>query len=285
MWLMTIAQALIYASNQLETTSTSALLDADVLLSFILNQSKEYLAANPTIALTTEEEEKYLAVIAQRQTGQPVAYLTGTKEFFGHDFFVSPRVLIPRPDTELLVETALALAEPGDTIADIGTGSGCIACSLALAKTDLHIIATDISADALAVAQKNAEQLKANIQFLQGDLLAPLHDQKLDILVANLPYLSQDQLTTQSPATSSLQFEPSLALAGGSFGLELYTKFFEQLLVLRHRPRLVAIEIDPGQTNGTTALINQLLPTATMQIKKDLAGLNRILIIFLKQQA
>ena len=273
---MTIQQALNLASQKLTATSASPELDAEVLLTWAINKSKEYLAANPAEELSADQQEKFQQALSQRQTGLPVAYITNTKEFFGYDFYIDQRVLIPRPETESLVEQVLALARPGDTIADVGTGSSCIACSLALTNDKLTILASDISADALAVAQENINRLKASVKLFQGDLLMPLAGIKLDIIVANLPYVDKNRLDTNNQRSAGLRFEPALALFGGSFGIETYTKFFEQIAALESLPRHVLIEIDPYQADQLIDLIKQLFPTTHSQIKKDLAGLPRV---------
>ncbi len=271
-------------------------LDADVLLAHALGITKEALYAHPEVALTGEEAARVAALVARRAAGEPVAYLRGFKEFHGLALAVDPRVLIPRPETETLVEAALAFVRRAHarTVADVGTGSGAIAIALAVAEPSLRVVALDISADALAVARGNAARhgVAHRVTFRQGDLLAPL-DAPVDVVTANLPYLRREPAArradrpTVDPAApmveaaslaterSSLAFEPAIALYAGADGLELVRRAIADL------PRVLAphgaafFEIDPAESDEVAALLRAAV-RGTVRIVPDLAGDARV---------
>jgi release factor glutamine methyltransferase len=248
-------------------------LDAEVLLAHALGLPKEVLVAHPEIALSSDEEARFAVLVAKRAGGVPVAYLRGFKEFYGLRFAVDPRVLVPRPETEVLVDAVLAHA--GDralTVADIGTGSGAIAIALALHAPALRIIATDVSTVALAVARANADAHGVRIDFRQGDLLAPLTE-PVDVVAANLPYLRDDDVAQLAGDRTSLAFEPRVATVAGQDGLALVRRVIADL------PRVLApdgaafFECDPPQVETMAAWLAQLGAVDTL---KDLAGLDRV---------
>ena len=265
---MIIREALQYAAKSI--ASASPILDAEVLLSFVLKQPKEFPYTHPEKPVTTTQEQEFKTLISRRNTGEPVAYLTNHKEFYGRDFYVDQRVLIPRPETELIIDLIKQYAQSQNSIADIGTGSGCIAITLAKELPNATINATDISTGALEVAKKNAASHNVEINFQHGNLLEPIKDKKIDIIVANLPYLN-----------TALPHEPAQAFLAGKDGLDLYRQLFTQIAALGQTPRYVIIEIDPDQVSALMEIIKQQLPQTTIDIKKDLAGLDRILIIIL----
>lgn len=211
-------QALLRAAReQLAGHSDSAGLDAELLLAAALGKPRSFLYAWPDHLPTESVQARYADSIAARVGGQPVAYTLGSKEFFGLDLAVTPDVLIPRPDTELLVELALERA-PGDapvTIADLGTGSGAVALALAHHLPAASVIATDNSAGALAVARGNARHLGLRIALLRGDWCAPLREASCDLVVANPPYIAEGD-----PHLADLAAEPLAALVAGSDGLD-----------------------------------------------------------------
>jgi release factor glutamine methyltransferase len=248
-------------------------LDADVLLAHALGVPKEALVAHPEVVLSAAEAARFDVLIAKRADGVPVAYLRGFKEFYGLRFAVDPRVLVPRPETEVLVDAVRAYA--GDralTVVDIGTGSGAIAVALAVSAPALRIIATDVSAVALAVARANAAAHGARIDFRQGDLLGPVTE-RVDIVAANLPYLRDDALEQLTGDRTSLAFEPRVATVAGPDGLALVRHAIADL------PRVLAadgaafFECDPPQVARIAALLASLGRLDTL---KDLAGLDRV---------
>jgi len=215
----TLDQIIRQATQQLAASSSSPRLDAEVLLMFVTGLTRTALITRAQEALLPEHEERLHALLARRARGEPVAYLTGRREFWSLDLCVTPDVLIPRPDTELLVEQALACI-PGEsewTIADLGTGSGAVALAIAKERPRCRVIATDASDAALAIAQANAIRLAiANIEFRHGEWLDPLADEVLDMIVSNPPYIAeQDPHLTQG----DVRFEPRSALVAGADGL------------------------------------------------------------------
>jgi release factor glutamine methyltransferase len=240
--IVTAKDALFAAVQRLrEAGIPSARLDAEVLLTHVLGTGREYLYAHPERRLDFDEYERYQAVLERRLTRLPVAYITGKKEFMSLDFTVDEHVLIPRPETEVLVEevifrvgSRIGISSPEDRptiIADIGTGSGAIAVSIAWFLKTAEIIATDISADALIMARKNSKkhQVDNRIKFLQGDLLSPLSreglERQLTAIVSNPPYLSRRAMAAVSPEVA---LEPKSALLGGEEGLDFSFAILEQ---------------------------------------------------------
>lgn len=238
---MTIKEALLWATKKLNH-STSAGLDAEVLLAFSLNKTKEWLLANPEYKLKLSSEKTFKTLVKRRGRGEPIAYLTGTKEFYGYNFKITKDVLVPRPLTEKLVSEALKYIQQTKKrplrIADIGTGSGCII--IALAKklntqeglNNFIFYATDISPLALRLARCNAKLhgLIGKMKFFQGSLLQPLQNKQLDLILANLPYLSKTDFK-QEP---SIQKEPRLALIG-----DFYPQLFKQAAQLKKSPLII----------------------------------------------
>jgi release factor glutamine methyltransferase len=274
---MKIKEALIQGTNNLEKQNIdSAHLDAELLLSLVLKKEKEYLYTYPESELKKKEIKKYQKLIQKRATHYPIAYILRYKEFYGLKFLVNKYVLIPRPETELLVEETLKIIKPENRIAEIGTGSGCIA--LSLAKQGFNIIATDISSQALKVAQKNAQdhQVLNKVKFIKGNLLKPLKNEKIDLLIANLPYLASDYRKE-----SSIKHEPKLALYSGQDGLNLYHQLFKQISELKYQPRYILIELDPkkNQIQILSKYIKNLFPQIQIETKKDLQDLDRVMII------
>ena len=194
-------------------------LEARMLLEYVLGKPRTWLLAHDTDEAAPQAQAAYAALAERRKAGEPMAYLVGEREFMGHGFRVTPDVLIPRPDTELLVETAVVLLQgkPGAQVLDLGTGSGAIAVSIALACPHVQVTATDCSAEALAVARGNARALGAKVHFRQGDWYEALPEgERFDVIVSNPPYIaSGDAHLVQG----DLRFEPRGALTDGGNGL------------------------------------------------------------------
>ena len=252
----------------------SPALDADLLLAHALEVPKEALVAHPELALSAAEDERLEALLTKREQGVPVAYLRGVKEFYGLRFAVDRRVLVPRPETETLVAAVRAHAAGRSlTVVDVGTGSGAIAVALAVNEPRLRMIATDVSADALAVARTNAEAHGVRIDFRAGDLLAPVTE-RVDVVAANLPYLRERDLERLAGERTSLAFEPRVATLAGPDGLALVRRAVAEL------PRVLApdgaafFECDPPQASPIVGL---LAPLGTVDVLTDLAGLDRVI--------
>jgi len=238
-------------------------LDAEVILAHLLRVTREHLATYPEQQVTAPQQERFRWLIKQRERGVPVAYLTGSKEFFGLDFLVNRHVLIPRPESEALVEAILALVtgKRAVTIADIGTGSGNLAIAISRHLPQATVYAVDQSQAALAVARRNAKRLSARVRFFRGDLLSPLTRVPLDVIVANLPYLPRgDNSWVSKPEANQLKHEPIRALYSDADGLGYYRTLLQQVTARRQFLRLVVCEIDARQSNQFIALATQLLP-------------------------
>jgi release factor glutamine methyltransferase len=217
--MFTIQHSLNTATQNLATISDSPRLDAEVLLAFVLGKNRSYLRAWNDKILDAQMISQFESLLSQRQQGVPIAYLTGTREFWSRDFFVSPDVLIPRPDTEILIEHCLDKIPPNlpFQILDLGTGSGIIAITLACERPNAKIIAVDASESALKIAQKNADFHNcANIEFILSDWFSNVPQLKFDLIVSNPPYISEnDEHLTQG----DVRFEPKSALIAAENGL------------------------------------------------------------------
>lgn len=265
---------------------TSAHIDAEVILSFIINKRKEFIYAHPEYQLTKNNERKLKKAIQRRCHFEPIAYITNEKEFYGLDFFVDKNVLVPRPETELLIDEVVETAQRNKRIiiADIGTGSGAIAISLAKHLPQAEVMAVDKSIKALRIAKLNAHRHKVNIKLYQGNLLSPIKDRKIEIIAANLPYVDDREKNFHKSESKNihkkiLAHEPHLALYGGKFGLEVYEKMFQQIMTLNYKPRVIICEIGHAYLSQTRKLVKKYFPKSHFEIKKDLRGFNRILII------
>lgn len=256
----------------------TAALDADLLLAHACGVSKESLYAHLDEPIDDGALRTFRALVERRAAGEPVAYLRGWKEFFGLRFTVDHRVLIPRPETEVLVEAALAfLRETGRVVvADIGTGSGAIAVAIAVAEPRARVIATDISADALEVARANAAAhgVAERVDLRQGDLLAPVGE-VVDVVTANLPYLRPEAFADLRGDRTSLAFEPRVAVVAGADGLDVIRRAVAQLPERLAPGGAALFECDPPQTDTVAALLGSSLP-ATTRVLRDLAGLPRV---------
>jgi release factor glutamine methyltransferase len=254
----------------------TAVLDADVLLAFALGVTKEDVLAHPERALPAEAGARFDDLVARRRGGEPVAYLRGWKEFYGLRFTVDPRVLIPRPETETLVEEARRLiGGRAVTVVDVGTGSGAIACAVAVHERAARVIATDVSVDALAVARANATALGVveRVELRQGDLLAPVAE-RADVVCANLPYLRDDALASLEGARTSLAFEPRGAVVAGADGLSLIRRAVADLPRVLAPGGVALFECDPPQVAPIAALLHER--GLDVRVVRDLAGAERV---------
>lgn len=294
---MTIFEALTKASEELKGAASvrrqalqNPKLDAQVLLSHSLQKPTSYLFAHGEELLKEEVERGFWELVSRRKSHEPVAYILGEKEFFKRPFFVSPDTLIPRPETELLVELALKESKPGTVFADIGTGSGAIAVTLA-AESQGFVFATDISSQAILIAKENAKRnhVAERVFFLEGDLVMPFivdlkawllerKDLQRMTLVANLPYIPRRMYENLDPDVKD--FEPKTALLGGIDGLEIYDHLLQQLVQYRsYFPSELKIlfEIDPSQDMSGPSLIRHHFPYAEVTVIEDLSHKARIL--------
>ncbi|MBI2679069.1 MAG: peptide chain release factor N(5)-glutamine methyltransferase [Candidatus Koribacter versatilis] len=228
---MRLDAALRRALRTLEQNDVgSARMNAETLLMFVLGCDRAYLYAHPERKLTGDEENRYNATITERATGKPAQYITGHQEFWGLDFIVSPAVLIPRPETEHVIETVLELARAQSfaRIADVGTGSGCIAVALAKEFPVANISAVDISPAALEIARANAarHQVEKQIAFGESDLLAALPKELFDLVVSNPPYVGESEADKVQKQVR--EFEPKVAVFSGIEGMDIYRRLIPQ---------------------------------------------------------
>jgi release factor glutamine methyltransferase len=296
-------QALLASARQqlAEAGCATPALDAEILLAHTLGRERTWLYVHSQEKIDLEQIAVFNRLLQRRARREPVAYLVGSKEFFGLEFWVNQHVLIPRPETELLVETALELVKdrwpmvsgkhqieftqskiknPKSKIhiVDVGTGSGCIAIALATRLPGAMLFAIDASADALVLARQNAgrHNVVDRITFLRGNLLHPL-DRPVDLIVSNPPYVSRSELRAVSPEIS--QYEPRLALDGGEDGLALIGPLLRQATEKLRPGGAMLVEIGSTQGPAAVQLAQDCLPSADVSVKKDLAGLDRLLVV------
>lgn len=282
---MTLRDALLEAATAISRR------DAEVLLAHTLHRDRAWLLAHTEDDLAPHDLESFRALTARRAAQEPLQHITGTQEFFGLALRVTPDVLIPRPETEHLVEAVLnwahaesdAQPESGShlRIADVGTGSGAIAIALASVLEHASITAIDISPAALAVARENAQRhhLAGRIRFLQGDLLTPLFSDtgfapgRLDVIVSNPPYVATTEAPTLAPEVRD--HEPSLALYAGPEGLDIYRRLIPQAFQLLRPGGLLAMEIGFGQRQPLTDLLTHW---KEVRFIEDYASIPRVVL-------
>lgn len=272
---VTLGSALIEATQALTPVSTTARLDAEILLMHICNVTRSALITHSPDPLSAPQHEKFQQLLARRQNGEPIAYLVGTREFWSLSFKVTPAVLIPRPETELLVESALAHIPRHGTyaIADLGTGSGAVGLAIAHERPRCRISLTDISSDAIGVARDNAYRLGIrNVEFLLGSWLTPLADKPFDVIVSNPPYVRADDPHLQ---LGDVRFEPRTALVSGADGLDAIRH-----IAVESRSRLRAggrLLLEHGYDQASA--VADILVTAgfdDVTHRRDLAGHTRV---------
>ncbi len=273
---MKVKEALKYGRDTLAASHVEdSSLEAEVLLRHAIDIDRVRLYLEMGRELSAAEYDSFRQLMHRRLKGEPTAYITGHREFFGLDFLVDGRVLIPRPETELLVETALELASRRSVhlIADVGTGSGAIAVSLASRLNTAVIYAVDISNESLKVAAENAAKhgVAERIRFVQGDLLGQL-PQPVDIIAANLPYVKQAELSE----VNTWGQEPAKALDGGVDGLDAIRRLIGQVNDKLKPGGALLLEIGAGQGGAITELLADTFPLAEIKLISDDAGIDRV---------
>jgi release factor glutamine methyltransferase len=272
-------------ATRLASFSDTPDLDASVLLAHIVKKPRSWVMAHPELVLTSAQQKRLDDSLSRLEHREPFPYVLGHWEFFGLDFDITPDVLIPRPETELLVENAIVWLQASPdrrTIADVGTGSGAIAISIAANIPDAYILATDISHSALKVAHQNAHRynLTNRIDFVQCDLLPPHFDplateDHFDLLCANLPYIPTDTLH----GLSVYGREPTLALDGGTDGLEIIRRLLHIAPEWLAPNGLILLEIEATRGIQALNMVYDLLSEAELHLHQDLAGQDRLLEI------
>ena len=256
------------AASLVEVGVETPRLDAELLLAHVLGVDRAALVMRADEDAIGDDRTRYLALMTRRVKREPIAYILGRRDFRHIKLAVDPRVLIPRPETELLVEVGLTLAE-GLRVADIGTGSGAIALALKQERPDLELVGVDVSSGALSVARMNSSRLRLVVEWVEGDLLDGV---ECDAVLANLPYVAADELLPPEVAL----YEPPGALLAGPDGLDLVRRMLIQAEE-RERIKLIALEIGAGQSAATAALVEE---AGFGQVERlcDLAGIERVVL-------
>ena len=275
----TISAALADAHRRLAAQSESFGLDAQVLMAHIVEKDRAWVLAHPEAMLNERQSAAWESAQQRLENGEALPYLLGEWEFFGLKLKVAPDVLIPRPETELLVETAIAwLGQHTDRrrIVDVGTGSGCIPVAIAANLPDVRIVAGDVSAAALDIARANVERfrLQDRIQLVKSDLLQEISGE-FDVITSNLPYIPSERL----PSLDVSKREPHIALDGGADGLRFIEPFLEQACARLAPSGLVLAETDASLEAAALHLAKRNWPNAQVEVRKDLARLPRLLVI------
>jgi release factor glutamine methyltransferase len=266
------AAARIVAANLAEAGIPEAQFEAELLVRMAGSLTRSQYFANPE--LRTDASATLCRLLERRLAREPTAYISGTREFYGLDFTVTPAVLIPRPETELLVDLALSELEsaPAATVVDVGTGSGCVAIAIAANAPNARVIALDLSRNALSVAQRNAARHAPRVQFVRSNLASALRG--AEIVVANLPYIPTAGIPELDPEVA--RWEPRLALDGGQDGLDLVRELVTDCAE-RLRPRLLALEVGLGQAPRVACLGRSA--GAKVETIRDLAGIERVVCL------
>jgi release factor glutamine methyltransferase len=278
---MTIFEILSQATHILQTASISdAKRHAEWLLAFVLDQNLSYLIARGREELPAEVTARYFTMVAERSQGKPIQYLLGSQEFRGMKFEVTSAVLIPRPETEYVVEEALrCLSSEHPLVVDVGTGSGCIAISIAKALPHAKVMAVDLSAAALEVARRNAQSLEAEaVRFLQGDLLAPLEEMgivgQLDCVVSNPPYVAEEDLATLQREVRN--WEPRMALVAGPGGVSVFKRLIPQAAKLLKPGGWFVAEIGYNMQEAVCSLFDGRWQVD--HVRADFNGIPRVVV-------
>jgi len=277
-------EALQQGRRLLAQVSDEGDIEAEMMLRECLSLDRTRLYARLGEVLSTEEEEAYRGLVVRRLVYEPTAYILGHKEFFGLEFEVTPAAIIPRPETELLVEIALEFLRhqaklSALQIADVGTGCGAIAVSIAHSLPEARIVAVDVSPDALELARRNADRRRVHrrIRFVRGDLLEPLEDSTFGLIAANLPYVRTadwEQLPREIK-----EHEPRAALDGGPDGLQAITRLLQDAPRYLAPGGLLLAEIGDDQGPSATSLAHEAFPSACVEIRRDLSGRDRVLTV------
>ena len=275
---MTIKQAITKGMIMLKSNNVeSPKLKARLLLQYILDKPRQYIIVYDNKEIDKQQQWQYFVNIEKLTKGVPLQHITHRQEFMKMDFFVDENVLIPRPDTEILVEEVIKIAQKYNSprILDLCTGSGAIAISLKKFVPNADITAVDISEKALEIAQKNAKKLETKINFLKSDLFDKLDNKKFDIIVSNPPYIRKDEIKKLS---EEVQKEPKIALDGGEDGLDFYRIITEQAINYLKTGSFLCFEIGYNQKNDVINIIEDDQNYKNTYCKKDLYGNDRIII-------
>lgn len=252
----------------------------EILLCHYMGVNRASLLASLRDELSLEVWSEFEAAVHLHGAGEPIQYIMGYEEFYGRRFLVNKEVLIPRPETEELIYYALQRVEKlfGEQklcLVDIGTGSGAIAVTMKLERPSCNVIATDIAKESLLVAEKNAAELGADVQFVEGDLLSPfIGEQRFDVILSNPPYIPNGDIESMSVVVT--EHEPHRALFAGDDGLDLYRRMMEQLPLVMKERALIGFEIGAGQSEAVSQLLKNTFPSAQVEVVYDINGKDRM---------
>jgi release factor glutamine methyltransferase len=283
---VTFIEAINRAASQLAAAGvTTARLDAEVLLRYAITRDRAWLLAHMQEELADDHRDSFERAVARRVRREPLQYITGRQEFWGLEFMVTPDVLIPRPETELIIESAVRSVRDRNRpqrIIDLCTGSGCIAVCLAKELPQARILATDTSSQAISVARGNARQngVADRIRFLEGDLFSPLEELdihgQVDIIVSNPPYVPSGDFSALQPEVRD--YEPKMALLAGPDGTQVQRRIINEASRFLMNHGLLIVEMGLGQADPLAQLIRQRKDYGSLEILKDLAGIDRVIV-------
>lgn len=275
----TVGAALELGRRALIPLSDTPNLDTQLLLSEVLGCTRAWVLAHTEVKLNKAQTQTFVNMVSRCQNGEALPYVLGWWEFYGRRFWLTPDVLIPRPETELLIEGAMQFLIQNPErrmVADVGTGCGGVAVTLAAEVPNIWVTATDLSFSALRIAQSNAQEhfVASRVQLIQADLLEPVAG-PFDLICANLPYIPTEVLQGLAVATR----EPCMALDGGADGMVIIRRLLAWLPDLLERNGRALFEIGTGQGDTALAASQDVLPTSNVEVRKDLAGRDRLLVI------
>ena len=275
---MTIKEAITKGMIMLKSNNIeSPKLKSRLLLQYVLDEPRQYIIVYDKKEITKKQQWEYFINIEKLTKGIPLQHITHRQEFMKMDFFVDENTLIPRPDTEILVEEVIKIAKQkyNPKILDLCTGSGAIAISLKKYVPNSEIIGIDISEKAIEVANKNANKLNADVKFIKSDLFEKLNKEKFDIIVSNPPYIKKEEIKKLS---KEVQKEPEIALDGGIDGLDFYRKITSQAIEYLKTESFLCFEIGYNQKNDVMKIIEEQQNYKNIYCKKDLYGYDRVIV-------
>lgn len=263
----------------LESLSETPGLDTQLLLVEVLERSRAWILAHTEVAMDGVQAQFFINLLSRCEGGEALPYVIGWWEFYGRRFRLTPDVLIPRPETEMIIEAGLQYLAKHTrcrVAADVGTGCGCVAVTLAAEVADLYLTATDLTVEALRVAKSNAHEIGviSRVRFIQADLLSPLYG-SFDLICANLPYIP----TRTLPSLVVAQREPRLALDGGMDGLLIIRRLIMNLPIWLANNGRALLEIGDGQAEAAINAVQEIMPASEIMLRKDLSGKDRMLVI------
>ncbi len=283
---MTIIETINRAANLFSAAGIADdLRDAELILSHVIKRDRVWLITRRDDVLDDDDQRAFYDLVMRRARREPLQYIIGNQEFWGNDFMVTPDTLIPRPETELIIEATLELMPDRNgtvRIIDLCTGAGCLAVSLAKELTSAHIIATDTSEKALAVARENTRRhaVGSRIRFLQGDLFEPLEEldirEQVDIIVSNPPYVRTGDLPSLQPEVRD--YEPAVALIAGPEGTEIHQRIISAASLFLKKHGTLIMEMGMGQAEALTRMVGATGVYDKPGIQKDLAGIERVIV-------